>query len=243
MKIIELIKRKFIFKHLYNSDTFISYLRSQGVEIGERTKFFAPRSNIIDITRPYLLKIGKDVKITKGVTILTHDYSYSVFRQVFHSIQNECAGYTRIGNNCFIGMNATIMGGVNIGDNVIVASGAVVTSNVPSNTVVAGVPAKPIFTLEEFYQRRCARQIKDAFLLAKIIRKEYKREPTILEMGSFYPLFLQREPGILKKFGIRTKVSGDDEVELIEDFYSSKPVFESFEEFLNLSKNEDTIFL
>ena len=49
-----------------------------------------------------------------------------------------------IGNNVSVGANATIIGGVNIGDNVIVAAGAVVAKDVPDNCVVAGNPAKVI---------------------------------------------------------------------------------------------------
>lgn len=47
-----------------------------------------------------------------------------------------------IGNNVWIGDKATILAGVSIGDNVIVAANAVVTKDVPSHSVVAGVPAK-----------------------------------------------------------------------------------------------------
>lgn len=47
-----------------------------------------------------------------------------------------------IGDNVWIGSNATILPGVTIGNNSIVAAGAVVTKDVPENTVVAGVPAK-----------------------------------------------------------------------------------------------------
>ncbi len=47
-----------------------------------------------------------------------------------------------IGNNVWIGDKATILGGVSIGDNVIVAANAVVTKDIPSNSVVAGVPAR-----------------------------------------------------------------------------------------------------
>ena len=52
-----------------------------------------------------------------------------------------------LGNNVWIGANATICPNVTIGDNVVVAAGAVVVRNVPSNTVVGGVPAKVIKTL------------------------------------------------------------------------------------------------
>ena len=49
-----------------------------------------------------------------------------------------------IGNHVWIGMNAVVLKGVTIGDGAIIAAGAVVTHDVPSNTLVAGVPAKII---------------------------------------------------------------------------------------------------
>lgn len=49
-----------------------------------------------------------------------------------------------IGNDVWIGGSVTILPGVTIGSNVVVGAGAVVTKDVPDNTLVAGVPAKPI---------------------------------------------------------------------------------------------------
>lgn len=54
----------------------------------------------------------------------------------------------RIGKRVWIGSNATILPGVAIGDNSIVAAGAVVTKDVPENVVVGGVPAKIIKSIE-----------------------------------------------------------------------------------------------
>lgn len=54
-----------------------------------------------------------------------------------------------IGNDVWIGGNCSILPGVTIGNNVVVAAGAVVTKNVPDNCVVGGVPAKIIKKLEE----------------------------------------------------------------------------------------------
>ena len=52
-----------------------------------------------------------------------------------------------IGKRVWIGANATVLAGVTIGDNSVVAAGAVVTKDVPANTVVGGVPAKIIKTI------------------------------------------------------------------------------------------------
>lgn len=49
-----------------------------------------------------------------------------------------------IGNDVWIGGNVTILPGVNIGDKAVIAAGAVVTKDVPANTVAGGVPAKVI---------------------------------------------------------------------------------------------------
>jgi len=48
----------------------------------------------------------------------------------------------RIGVNCWIGAGALIMPGVTVGDNSVIAAGAVVTRNIPPNVIAAGVPAK-----------------------------------------------------------------------------------------------------
>lgn len=234
MMINDLIK-KLLYRERRDSKTFVEYLRRKGVQIGEGTVFFSPSTIVVDDNRPYLVKIGSRCKITAGVTILAHDYSISVLRPTFHFITNDSTAQTVIGDNCFLGIRSVIMGGVKLGNNVIVATGAVVTKDVPDNSVVAGVPAKVISTLEDFYKRKKASQIEDAFQLANIIRQEYKREPTIIEMGNFSTLFLTRNEESRKKY-LFTRLSGDVKGEIIEDFYASKPVFESFEEFLEKSK-------
>lgn len=53
-----------------------------------------------------------------------------------------------IKRNAWIGANATILPGITIGENAVVAAGAVVSKDVPDNTVVGGIPAKMIKTIE-----------------------------------------------------------------------------------------------
>ena len=54
----------------------------------------------------------------------------------------------KIGDNVWIGMNAVILKGVTIGENSVVAAGAVVTKSVPANTIVAGNPAVAVRKFE-----------------------------------------------------------------------------------------------
>lgn len=49
-----------------------------------------------------------------------------------------------LGKNVWVGSNSTILQGVTVGDNAVVAAGAVVTKDVPANAIVGGVPAKVI---------------------------------------------------------------------------------------------------
>lgn len=86
-----------------------------------------------------LITIGENVAIAKGVTIRDSDA---------HSINGgtEIAAPVAIGNHVWIGANAIVLKGVTIGDGAVVAAGAIVTRDVPPNTLVAGVPARVLKT-------------------------------------------------------------------------------------------------
>ncbi|MDA0323640.1 MAG: acyltransferase [Verrucomicrobia bacterium] len=87
--------------------------------------------------------IGNDVRIGHRTSIVSSDHVFDDRNVPTHE-QGLVSGPVRIGNDVFIGCNATILRGVTIGDGAVVAAGAVVMDDVPEYTVVGGVPAKPI---------------------------------------------------------------------------------------------------
>ncbi|MBF0751082.1 acetyltransferase [Rodentibacter genomosp. 1] len=83
--------------------------------------------------------IGDGTMIGMNVNIATLNHGLTV-----ETRGTTYAAPIHIGRNVWIGSNATILAGVSIGDNAVIAAGAVVTKNVPTNSVVGGVPAKVI---------------------------------------------------------------------------------------------------
>ena len=237
MSLLERVARRIVYRNCYCNQALIRHLKSKGCTIGENIKFFHPETNFVDTTRPYLLEIKDNAKITRGVVILTHDFSFSVFRHVYHDVMNSCAGKTVIGKNNFIGMGGVILPGVQLGDNVIVGSGSVVTKSFPDNVVVAGNPAKIICTLDEFYHKRKENFLKEAVRQANIINEKYGRPPKVDEMGGFISLFIKRDKDTINSSGVNLKWSADNEDDILNDLLMSEPMFESFDAFLDYATN------
>lgn len=86
----------------------------------------------LDKTNPKGVFIGRDSYVAFGATILTHDFVRAIHAD------------TIIGKECFIGANSTVLPGITIGNNSIVAAGSLVTKDVPDNCIVAGNPARII---------------------------------------------------------------------------------------------------
>lgn len=134
------------------------YLRSLGCKVGEGTRFVGRVQAGND---PYLVEIGSDCLISANVSFLAHDGGVKVLNSAgfFNGQRMDKMARIKIGNNCFIGCEAVIMGGVSIGDNVIIGTRSVVTKDIPSDTVAAGMPAKVICTLEEYYLKNKERGV------------------------------------------------------------------------------------
>ena len=126
----------------------LDYLISHGMKLGENS--FINAGFQIDSGWPWLISIGDNVTIAPCVTILAHDASTNVVE--------SCTklGRVEIGNNVFIGTHSIILCNTHIGDNVVVGAGSLVTKDLPSNGVYAGVPAKWICSIEEYRNKNQA---------------------------------------------------------------------------------------
>lgn len=89
--------------------------------------------------------IGKNVIISMQCTFITHiDLNKSKLSYIYHANSSPIS----IGDNSYLGAKTTLIKGLGIGKNVIVAAGAIVNKSVENNVVVGGLPASLIKNLE-----------------------------------------------------------------------------------------------
>ena len=98
------------------------------MKVGRETAFAFKATP--DILYPELITLGSNCVIGYNATILCHEYLVEEYR----------VGRVNIGDNVLIGANATILAGVNIGNNAIVASGTIVSKDVPEDMMAFGNP-------------------------------------------------------------------------------------------------------
>lgn len=230
MEIREIIK-KFIFGYRYSSSAYINHLRKKGIKIGEDCKIYVPTKTLIDEQYPWLITIGNHVRITEGVKILTHDFSWAVYKIMSGGILGS-SGRVKIGNNVFIGMNSIITCNVKIEDNVIIGAGSVVTKDCEANSVYAGVPAKKIMEIEDFFEKRKNNQIIEAVILAQ---EYYKRYGIVPKPDIFHEYFMLFETSDNAKdnkvFNKKIKLCGNED-KTIEYMKNHTTAFENYEEFI-----------
>lgn len=122
--------RNFVFRKGVVRFTLWWYRVVYGMDIGDHTRI--SRGVRLDRTNPKGIHIGEYTALTKGVAIISHDFTMREWRE------------TRVGSNCFLGFNTIVLAGVTIGDHCIIAPNAVVVKDIPSNCVAMGNPARVV---------------------------------------------------------------------------------------------------
>lgn len=150
-----------LIKHDYDYFLYQEHIKeliAKGMKIGRNVTI--EEQVIFDSGYPYLISIGDNCSIASRVKIIAHDDNIFKFT----------GGYARIGkveirDNCFIGQDSTILPGVTIGPNVMVAAGSLINKDIQSNSCVAGVPARFYGKLDEMVAKH-----KDAILRRKVFQ-------------------------------------------------------------------------
>ncbi|MEI6828812.1 MAG: DapH/DapD/GlmU-related protein [Synechococcaceae cyanobacterium ELA445] len=106
----------------------------RNVQIGDRVHLASAKELII----------GSNTLIASNVFISDHDHGTSDYRSMLLPPieRNLACASVAIGESCWIGQNVCILKGVSLGNNCIVAAGAVVTRSFPGFSVLGGVPAR-----------------------------------------------------------------------------------------------------
>lgn len=139
-------------------------LIKMGMKVGKN--FGRLNGVILDPSHCWLIEIGDNVTLTPRVHILCHDASTKQF------IGYTKIGRVTIGDNVFVGAGTIILPGVVVGNNVIIGANSTVTHDVPDDCVIAGSPAKILYTLEEYLEKEEMRKRKNGYYDASYTLRE-----------------------------------------------------------------------
>lgn len=146
--------------------------RFMGVTIGENCRIYGNSPNMWG-TEPFLIKIGNNVHITDRCRFITHDGGTLILRKFTPDL--EVTAPIKIGNDVYLGEETIIMPGINIHNNVIVGIRSIVTKDIASNSVVAGIPAKKIKTVDDYHEKLKKISLKIGDLSRDKKEKELKK--------------------------------------------------------------------
>lgn len=159
-------------QRLHASRDPVGFARSLGVKVGSNVRFYGVSAEMFG-SEPWLVTIGSNVYITAGVQFVTHDGGTLPLRKEVPDL--EWTAPISIGNDVYIGIRTIVLPGVNIGNRCIIGAGAVVTKDIPDNSVAVGVPARVVRTTDEYLERLQAKSLKIGHLSADEKAAELKR--------------------------------------------------------------------
>lgn len=139
---------RILYKKTFGKINPVKFAKKIGVNISGNLYIYG---NVEWSTEPWIITLGNNIHITDGVKFITHDGGTLLFRDRVPDL--EITKPIVLGDNVYIGNNTIILPGVNIGNNVVIGAGAIVTRDIPDNSVVVGVPARVIKTADEYFEK------------------------------------------------------------------------------------------
>ncbi|GAB1264216.1 hypothetical protein NBRC116493_10680 [Aurantivibrio infirmus] len=129
----------------FKTQHYIRSLEKKGLTLGKEINIH--EDCYLDPGHCYLITIDDFCTLAPNTTLLAHDASTAFL-----------LGYTKIAKihiktKSFIGQGSTVLPGVTIGPNSVVAAGSIVTKDVPPGAVVGGNPAKFIMSVEDYINK------------------------------------------------------------------------------------------
>lgn len=125
----------------------LAHAIKHGMIVGKGCTLASKRNSSFG-SEPYLIKLGDEVRMSGGIHFVTHDGGTWAFRDLeeYKIRGGDIATYgsISIGDRTFIGYGVTILPNVKIGKRCIIGAGAIVTSDIPDNSIAVGIPAKVI---------------------------------------------------------------------------------------------------
>jgi maltose O-acetyltransferase len=130
--------------HRFGSGEIMLQARTPEAEIiiGQKTMF----SNNTVLCAVRSIRVGNNCRIGDGVAIVDADS-----HEINPATRDRSVGVVKpvnIGNNVWIGSRVTVLKGVSIGDNSVIGTMSVVTSDIPPNCIATGIPARIIRKIE-----------------------------------------------------------------------------------------------
>ncbi|MBM7711941.1 chorismate mutase [Enterococcus xiangfangensis] len=213
-------------KHVYVEPS-ISFDYGYNIFVGEN--FYCNFHNIFLDSCPII--IGDNCMFGPNVQLYTASHP---IEPVKRNSGLELGKPIKIGNNVWIGGSAVIVPGVTLGDNVVVAAGAVVTKSFPNNVVVGGNPAQIIKTIEEEPEKDALVQAREKIdhIDREIVALLEKRMSAVSEVVAYKAqtkkavLDTSREETVLKNVA-----------DLVQDEKYRETIVETFKDIMKQSRN------
>ena len=147
---IHTLYQEFI-QHIY-----LKICLAKGLKVGKNVRFVeVPQFG----TEPFLIEIGDDTTFSNNIRFVNHDGGQNALHFMEKYKDVRTFGRIKIGKQCLIGADCTIMPGVEMQDNCILGAGSILTSSMKKASVYAGIPAKFICTIEEYGDKLLANNV------------------------------------------------------------------------------------